>query len=248
MNVHLPPNALAVPRPKPASPRTAGFLPDAPRRARARLAHSTSALAPLLERLYRLRRLRPLVKRLCLTLEGGPFYSRTWRRLLARFHGVAVGRYSYGAVLEPGVLAPGSAVGAYCSVGTGLIVRRRDHPLDRPSLHPFFYNHRLGFLSADTIAKDTDNPLTIGDGVWIGDRVTILSGCRSIGAGAVLAAGAVVTRDVAPYAVVGGVPARVIARRFDGATRAAVERSRWWERDIDALLGDERFLQPATAE
>ena len=163
-------------------------------------------------------------------------HSATWRRILRTWHGAEVGRYSYGDVLQPGVLPPGSRVAAYCSVGTGLIVRRRDHPLDRPFLHPFFYNSALGLLTCDIIPLDRDNPLTIGNDVWIADRVTVLGGCRRIGNGAVLAAGAVVTKDVPAYAVVGGVPARPIRMRFDPDRIAEIEASRWWERDIATII------------
>jgi acetyltransferase-like isoleucine patch superfamily enzyme len=110
--------------------------------------------------------------------------------------------------------------------------------LDRPFLHPVFYNSRLGFLTRDAIPDTSDNPLIIGHDVWIGDRVTILGGCRSIGNGAVLAAGAVVTRDVAPYSVVGGVPARVIKMRFPVDRIGELEASRWWEMDLASIIQD----------
>lgn len=211
---------------------------EAPARARAAEARARHALSPQLVALYRVRRLRGLVRRLCARLEGGLMWSVTWRQILRQAHGVSVGRYSYGAILDPGVLPPGSVVGAYCSVGSGLIVRRRDHPVGRPFLHPFFYNKALGLLDRDTIPAEADNPLTIGHDVWIGDRVTILGGCRVIGNGAVLAAGAVVTRDVAPYTIVAGVPARTLRPRFDAGRVAEIEATRWWERDIAALIAD----------
>ncbi|WP_269799630.1 CatB-related O-acetyltransferase [Geodermatophilus chilensis] len=69
--------------------------------------------------------------------------------------------------------------------------------------------------------------MTIGNDVWIGNRVTILRGVH-VGDGAVLAAGAVVTRDVPPYAIVGGVPARLIRWRFPEPIREALARSQWW--------------------
>ena len=167
--------------------------------------------------------------------------SATWRDILQTYHAVSVGRYSYGAILTPGVLPPATRVGNYCSVGSALIVRRRDHPTDRPFLHPFFYNSALGLLRRDSIPLDRDNPLSVGHDVWIGDRVTILSGCKIIGNGAVIAAGAVVTRDVAPYTIVAGVPARPLRQRFDAALITALETSRWWERDIAALIADPPF-------
>jgi acetyltransferase-like isoleucine patch superfamily enzyme len=80
--------------------------------------------------------------------------------------------------------------------------------------------------------------LRIGHDVWIGDRVTILSGCKSIGDGAVVAAGAVVTRDVAAFSVVGGVPARVIRMRFPEERISEIVASRWWEKDLESIISD----------
>lgn len=212
--------------------------PDAHDRARAALARARSPLSPLLIRAYRLRPLRGLVRKLCNRLEGGPFFTATWREILLRFHEVTVGRHSYGPVLDPGLLPPGTVVGHYCSVGVGLIVRRRDHPVAGDRLHPFFYNARLGFLTRDTVADDRDNRLTIGHDVWIGDRVTVLSGCRSIGNGAVVAAGAVVTRDVPPFAIVAGVPARVLRLRLPEERIADLTAHPWWEEPLDHLFSE----------
>lgn len=163
-------------------------------------------------------------------------YSATWRQILHDFHGVQIGRYSYGDILKPGLLPPGTIVGHYCSVGMQLIVRRRNHPLERPFLHPFFFNSRLGLLQQDTIHADHDNPLSIGHDVWIADRVTILPGCKTIGNGAVIAAGAVVTRDVPAYAVVAGTPARQIRMRFGPDRIAELEASSWWTHSIADLI------------
>lgn len=209
---------------------------DAEAVARRKDAGARTRLAGLLRGLYRYRRLRGLCRRICWRLEGGAMFSATWRDILRIWHGVDVGRYSYGDILTPGLLPPGTRVGNYCSVGTGLIVRRRDHPVDRPFLHPFFYNSRLGLLRQDTIGQDQDNPLTIGHDVWIGDRVTILSGCTAIGNGAVIAAGAVVTKDVPAYAIVGGTPARMIRMRFGQDRIAEIEASAWWNREIASLV------------
>ena len=233
--------------------RTVGTIwhPAAAERTRNMVRHASSPLSSALATLARFRRLRGLARSLCHRLEGGLMNSGTWRRILRDHYGVEIGRYSYGDVLKPGLLPSGTSVGAYCSVGTGLIVRRRDHPVTRPVLHPFFYNSCLGLVERDTIPQDRDNPLTIGHDVWIGDRVTILAGCRRIGNGAVIAADAVETRDVPPSAIVGGVPARVIRLRFDAARIARIEASRWWERDVASLVAaecDGRLLDPAAPE
>ena len=73
-----------------------------------------------------------------------------------------------------------------------------------------------------------------GADVWIGNNVSLMSGIR-IGTGAVIATGAVVVSDVAPYAIVGGVPAREIRKRFDDEQIAYLLASRWWERPFDEL-------------
>ncbi|MDF2494180.1 MAG: hypothetical protein K0S66_1114 [Sphingomonas sp.] len=115
--------------------------------------------------------------------------------------------------------------------------------------HPFFYNAKLGHVAHDTIGAEEENPLRIGNDVWIGDRVTIVGGCRSVGDGAVIAAGAVVTRDVAPFSIVGGVPARVIGQRFSPEVAATIARSRWWAFDLDVVAGwGDALMQPMTLE
>lgn len=187
---------------------------------------------------YGFRALRSVVRRYCQAQPGGLMLSATWRAILKRYYDVTIGAYSYGSLMQPGVLPKGTVVGRYVSCGATLIVRRRDHPTDRPIMHPFFYNADLGVVANDTIAADADNPLTIGHDVWIGDRVTILSGCRRIGNGAVLAAGTVVTKDVADYAIVGGVPAKQLRMRFTDTEIADLDASRWWEKDINTLIQD----------
>jgi acetyltransferase-like isoleucine patch superfamily enzyme len=203
----------------------------------------------LLRRLYGGRRTHRWYLRLIKRWEGGELHSRHLRAMLQRQHGVSVGDYSYGPILRPGLLPGGTQVGRWCSVGQGLIVRRRDHPIGRITQHPFFYNAKLGLVPRDTIGAEADNPLTIGNDVWIGDRVTIVGGCRSVGDGAVIAAGAVVTRDVAPFSIVGGVPARVIGRRFspevaDRIARSAVVHDQMRaDRRWPKLLGDYVFFE-----
>lgn len=209
---------------------------DAVERAMRLEAKGNSPLQPLLMRLYKWHRARPFVQRLCQRIEGSLMFSQSWRHILSRYHGVEIGSYSYGDILRPGVLPAGTTVGRYCSVGKDLIVRRRDHPVEQMIMHPAFYNHRLGLLTHDTIPDNRDNPLSIGHDVWIGDRVLILSGCKSIGNGAVLAAGCVITRDVPAYAVVGGVPARMIRMRFDEERIARIEADAWWRYSLSALV------------
>lgn len=73
------------------------------------------------------------------------------------------------------------------------------------------------------------------DDVWVSHNATITPGCKYIGRGAVIAAGAVVTKDVPAYAIVAGVPATIIRYRFDPEMQAAIEATRWWELDKKEL-------------
>lgn len=211
--------------------------------------NSRHAGSGLLLALYRFPRLRGLCLKLCERLENGNLFSATLREILRRYHGVEIGNYSYGSILHPGLLPPGTRVGRYCSVGKELIVRRRNHPARRLTQHPFFYNHMFDFLKEDTISPVRENPLNIGHDVWICDRVTILPGCKRIGNGAVLGAGAVVAHDVDPYTIVGGVPARPIGTRFDPETAKAAEASRWWEASVAQLMSFRHLLlEPASSD
>lgn len=194
----------------------------------------THPLSKLLAKRLSNRRLRGHAVR----LEGGLYYTATLRRYLRDRLGVRVGAYSYGPCLSPGAWPEGVTVGRYASIAPGVLVFRRNHPLERLSLHPFFYNRLLGYVEEDTIESA---PLFVGHDAWIGANAIITPGCARIGIGAVIGAGSVVTKDVADFAVVGGNPARVIKHRFDDTVQREILESRWWERPVDELassMGD----------
>ncbi len=210
--------------------------------ARRRDAASRSPLRRPLLALYRFSSFRQLCLRLCDRLEGGRFFSATRREILERHHGVRVGRYSYGPCLVPGRLPRGTAIGSYCSVAAGLSVYRRGHPTTTLTQHPFFYRADLGLVDRDAIEAVADNPLSIGSDVWIGAGVTILPGCRAIGDGAVIGAGSIVTRDVPPFTIVAGNPARPVKRRYTDDVIAELNRLKWWELSLSDLLAAEDLL------
>ncbi|NJL30329.1 MAG: CatB-related O-acetyltransferase [Phycisphaerales bacterium] len=167
-----------------------------------------------------------------LRLEGGWMHSQSLRVLLDKNYGVRVGAYSYGPMMEPGNFPAGVTVGRYVSIAMGVLPLRRNHPLDRLSTHPFFFNHELGVVARDTMDFV---PLEIGHDAWLGARAIITPGCKSIGLGAVVAAGAVVTRDVPDFAIVGGNPARVIRYRYPAVLQNEVRASRWWMQSLEQL-------------
>lgn len=159
---------------------------------------------------------------------------RLWRRgrALAPYPAaqVTVGRHSYG--LDPASLLLHTgrerlSIGNYCSIAREVLFVFGEHRTDLVSTYPF-----RTLLTPDGTNRDATEKgaIRVGNDVWIGTRAMIMSGV-TIGDGAVVAAGAVVTRDVAPYAIVGGVPASVIRHRFDERTIASLLAIRWWDWD-----------------
>jgi hypothetical protein len=115
------------------------------------------------------------------------------------------------------------------SIAEQVVEYRANHPLDRLSTHPFFFNHHLGYVPEMNVPFSR---LTIEHDAWIGDSVIITPGCQRIGLGAIVGAGSVVTKDVPDFAVVGGNPARLIKWRFSTEMQQRVRQSKWWERPI----------------
>jgi virginiamycin A acetyltransferase len=188
------------------------------------------------------RLLRQRILRLANYLEGGVYFSGTLREILRRHHGVSVGAYTYGLCMVPGAFPSGVTIGRYCSIATGVRVFLRNHPLDRLSTHPFFYNKAAGFVDADTVASGT---LEIGHDVWIGAGAIITPACSRIGVGAVVGCGAVVTRDVDEFAVVAGNPANLLRYRFPRELRRIVLQSCWWEKPVeDVVKTIEHMVRP----
>jgi acetyltransferase-like isoleucine patch superfamily enzyme len=182
-------------------------------------------------------------------LEGGQMRSRTLRHIMQMVHGVEVGAHSYGC-FDPIRFPEGTQVGRYVSVGPGVSAYRRNHPHDRLSMHPYFYRPSMG---ASSTADVETAPLKIGAGSWLGAKVIILPGCHRIGRGAVVAAGAVLTRDVPDYAVVGGNPARLIKYRFSEDRFSeedilAAEATWWWQKKPAEVASVHEMTRPWTCQ
>ncbi|MFA5077646.1 MAG: CatB-related O-acetyltransferase [Candidatus Micrarchaeia archaeon] len=166
---------------------------------------------------------------------------------------VTVGRHTYG-LFESTIISREQKIeiGKYCSFASGVkILSWGEHRVGLASNFPIKtrITHRHLGKNLDAFSK---GPVTIGNDVWIGTNAIILSDVR-IGDGAVVGAGAVVTKDVPPYAIVGGVPANVIRFRFSREIIDRMERIRWWdwpdgevEKNLDLFYGPiERFVEKA---
>lgn len=124
-------------------------------------------------------------------------------------------------------------IGRFCSVACGakFLFNSANHTLRSLSTYPFpiFWGEKWGIDKSEVAsAWDNRGDIVVGNDVWIGYEAVVMAGVR-IGDGAIVAARAVVTRDVPPYAIVGGVPAKVIRMRFDPATVRRLLAVRWWD-------------------
>lgn len=139
-----------------------------------------------------------------------------------------LGDYSY---LGPGCMVADAEIGKFCAIAAQVRIGAPNHPLDRPSQHRFTYCPEYYAADADrdhAFFRDRRaDRVVIGNDVWIGHAVIVMPGV-TVGDGAVLAAGAVVTRDVAPYTIVGGVPAKQIRERFGRDIAAQLSAIAWW--------------------
>jgi len=127
--------------------------------------------------------------------------------------------------------------GKFCSIGFAVVGGQGRHPTHLLSTHPAFYSSRqqAGLVLTDRHLYDEEpRPVAVGSDVWIGDGAVVMEGC-SIGDGAIIAASAVVVDDVPPYAIVGGVPARLIRYRFNDEVIEALRQWKWWDLPITTL-------------
>ena len=142
-------------------------------------------------------------------------------------------------------------IGKFCSIACGakFLFNSANHSLASLSTYPFHIFYEEWGLNIQDVAAAWDNKgdIVIGNDVWIGYEAVVLAGV-TIGDGAVIGARAVVTKDVPPYAVVGGVPARLIRRRFPDDTISALLALKWWDWPADKIKPRLSALQAGQIE
>ena len=129
-------------------------------------------------------------------------------------------------------------IGKYCAFAPNALIRTANHDTRKPAIQTRFYND---FFNTQ-YETQTEGPVTIGNDVWIGDRAIILSGV-TIGDGAVIGAGSIVTHDVDPYSIVAGVPATHIRWRFPSEIREKLLEFSWWDLSDHELREHEDFFK-----
>jgi acetyltransferase-like isoleucine patch superfamily enzyme len=171
--------------------------------------------------------------------EGGEAFSYSLRNQYYKKYNIKIGYGTYGCFNHYTIPA-GTEFGNYCSIGPGVRFFRANHPINYFTSHPLFYNPIMGYVKQDMLKRPK---LTIGHDVWIGANTIITPRVMKVGNGSIIGAGSVVTKDVPPYTIVAGNPAKVIKTRFSEDIIEKLEDSKWWELNKEELINNRERLQ-----
>ena len=154
-------------------------------------------------------------------------------RLLNKFKN-NIGRHTYFSC-NISIVSKETTIGSFCSIADGVLIGTTQHPTDWLSTSPFQYNFATDKIINLTNTKtkfqkyiDGKKPVHIGNDVWIGVNAIIKDGV-TLGDGCIVGSSAVVTHDVPPYAIVGGIPAKIIKYRFSPEIIKELEKLKWWD-------------------
>ncbi|MGL3111896.1 acetyltransferase [Bradyrhizobium sp. BR 1432] len=163
-------------------------------------------------------------------------------------HNAELGDFSY---LGPRCMVGDAVIGRFCAIAADVRIGAPNHPMTRPSLHRFSYcpEYYVSGAARDQafFDKRKADRAIIGNDVWIGHGVIVLPRV-TVGNGAVLAAGAVVTKDVEPYTIVGGVPAKFIRERFSRTVASRLTAIAWWDWPFETIMARLQDFQSSDIE
>ena len=180
-------------------------------------------------------KLKYLIVKIILKIEGkgsGYMYSKTIRRIYKEKYHISIGYGTYGGCFTSPI-PPNVIFGNYCSIAANIRIFRANHPKNEFTTHPLLCNPIAGYVKEDRLERPT---LTIGNDVWIGEWSIILPSVSYIGNRAIIGAGSIVTKNVEPYAIVAGNPAKKIGERFNKDLIIKIEKSQWWNLEKDELI------------
>ncbi|WP_330166555.1 CatB-related O-acetyltransferase [Rhizobium sp. GN54] len=143
-------------------------------------------------------------------------------------------KIGYRSYINDALVRPNTAIGRYCSIGRRISINAGNHPVTHLSTHPFLFARAQNPHATPYYAQRFQ--VDIGNDVWIGDGAVIMPGV-TIGDGAIVGASAVVTKDVEPYAIVVGAPARIQRHRFSPQQIEALCDIGWWQYEEAILVG-----------
>lgn len=146
-----------------------------------------------------------------------------------------IGDYTY---INGGIIYDRCFIGKYCSIAYNVCIGPGEHFTSRMTTYPLYNRYYNDVARSDFPEKKNT---VIGNDVWIGNGATILEGIN-IGNGAIIAAGSVVTKDVPPYAIVGGCPAKIIRYRFSADEIRKIEECMWWDKDDEWMQNNKELF------
>lgn len=192
----------------------------------------------------------PLVSKLALLDNNSRISPTTKINRFARIKNTTIKRYTY---VGPSTRVDNADIGSFSSISWNCTIGLRSHPTTRLSTSPLFSEIHNG-TGTSWLTNEPAQPkiqrCIIGNDVWIGANAVILEGVM-IGDGAIIGAGAIVTRNVAPYTIAAGVPARKIRARFDEATTELLLSKQWWnapEQEIKSVIPIFQLSNPSISD
>ena len=160
-------------------------------------------------------------------------------------YGTRIGRYSY---TGRNTTIWHADIGAFCSISWNVSIGGANHDYNRLTTHSFLYSGDFGLMPEDAEGYERfADPCVVGNDVWIAANACICRGV-TVGTGAVIAAGAVVTQDVEPYTIVAGVPAKPLKKRFSENVIARLLATRWWELPAEDIRDNYKLFNASPCE